>query len=128
MRAIVSFTRLSNEGGPCRLASAVVCGLMEVVEPPILSETATAQRKEASVAEPSNSISVARPRPTQEDFAACKHLQEAFGLALTVLEKSSDSGALNAGAALSLSDVRSTSARPFDSLYTVCVGAVLRTF
>jgi hypothetical protein len=82
----------------CRLASAVVCGLMEVVEPPILSDAAIAQRKESS-----GSITVAR-RPMHEDWTTCQHLKDAFGLALTVLERSSDSGSQNAGAALSLAE------------------------
>lgn len=79
---------------------------MEVLEPPILSDAAIAQRKEASAAEASGSIAIAR-RPAHEDWSTCQHLKDAFGLALTVLEKSNDSGAQNAGAALNLADVRS---------------------
>lgn len=89
----------------CRLASAVVCGLVEVLDPPVLSEAATAQRKEVSAEESSRSIALAR-RPMLEEWKTCQHLKDAYGLALTVLEKSSDSGAQNAGAALSLADVR----------------------
>jgi hypothetical protein len=85
---------------PCRLASAVVAGVMEVMDPPILRAEAIEQRKEAS-----GSITVASA-PVHEEWTTFQFLKDALGLALTVLEKSSDSGVQNAGAAVSLAEVR----------------------
>ena len=76
---------------------------MEVLEAPLLSDAAAAQRAAAEAS--ADAICVARRR-MPAGFATCQHLQDAFGLALTVLEQSSDNGVQNAAAAMSLSEVR----------------------
>lgn len=78
---------------------------MEVAEPPILSEEARTVRQEGSDSEGSRRLGAARIG-THEDWKTCAHLKDAFGLALTVLEKSGDSGAQNPTAAVCLADVR----------------------